>query len=158
MLWHVQADRSQLTQFLEQQGSGQSIGGLPSHSFIAGLLESQHKPSYPLLWSKPLSNVFSYPGKGLKEAALELTLGCGRFAWFLPAYLLCSRSANSVVFVTVIPTYIRLLIDLWKMWSMLGRSFFLHPWALHRATAPEAVQYTLPKYLLMRTSESEESY
>lgn len=158
MLWHVQADRSQLTQFLEQQGSGQSSGGLPSHSLIDGLLESQHKPSYPLLWSKLLGNVFSYPGKGLKDAALELMLGCGRFAWFLAAWLLCSRSANSVMFVTVIPTYIRLLIDLWKMQSMLGRSFSLHPWALHRAAAQEAVQYTLPKTLLMRTSKSKASY
>ena len=66
----VQADCSQLTQFLEQQGNGQSSSGLPSHSLLARLLESQHKPPYPLLWSKLLSSVFSYLSKGLKEAVL----------------------------------------------------------------------------------------
>ena len=51
-------------------GKRAECSGLPSHSLLARLLESQHKPPYPLLWSKPLSNVFSYPSKGLKEAAL----------------------------------------------------------------------------------------
>lgn len=43
MLGCVQADCLQLTHILEQQGIRQSSGGLPSHSLLARLPESQHK-------------------------------------------------------------------------------------------------------------------
>lgn len=65
MLGCVQADRSQLTHILEQQGNGQSTGGLPSPSLLARLLESQHKPA--IEWA---TQGFSYPSKGLKGSSV----------------------------------------------------------------------------------------
>lgn len=45
MLGCLQADCSQLTHILEQQGIRQRSGGLPSPSLLAGFPESQHKPA-----------------------------------------------------------------------------------------------------------------
>lgn len=94
MLWRVQTDRSQFAQFLEQQGKGQSSTGLPSHNLLARLLESQPEPPYPLLQSKLLSNVLSFPSKGLK-AALWLTAGCARFARCDPDLQCCVCHSDS---------------------------------------------------------------
>lgn len=78
MLWRVWADCSQLTQFLEQQGIGQSTVGC---QVTVCLLDCSRVSTNLLIPCYGVNcSVTSHRSKGLKETVLQLTSGCGRFA------------------------------------------------------------------------------
>lgn len=85
MLWRVWADCSQLTPFLEQQGSGQSTVGCQVTVCLLDCSRVSTNLLIPCYGVK--CSVISHPSKGLKEAVLQLTSGCGRFAWLFACLL-----------------------------------------------------------------------
>lgn len=140
-------------------GKRAKYSGLPSHSPLTGLLESQHKPPYPLLWSKLLSDIFSYPSKGLKRgsfvAYFSLCQICVIFACLLIGLQICKQCCVCHSDSNLRISTERSLEDVISV-----REVHL-PTSVDSAqgycTTGCAICYSKKKPLLMRTSESKDS-